>query len=219
MTEISAVGNDVSLTAVSLTITNEISYEKWEQVVNQLMITEAAAPWWLGDLLRYGEHRYGEKYAQAVEMTGRSVATLTNWVWVANQYPPSKRRENLSWSIHRELAPLEPDERERWLDAAESEQWSKAELRQQIRMTPSGDSPHVTRPPRALPTGDNGSSIQNVEVETSDRICWVVKVTTPVTSDLDTVDSRIRRSAESLEAVLVALKQDPEINVYIATDE
>jgi hypothetical protein len=217
MSELSTLSSDVSLSPTSLTVVGELDYERWEQIVNQLMVTEAAAPWWLGDLLRYGEAAHGEKYAQAVEMTGRSVATLTNWMWVAERYPPSKRRADVSWSIHREIAPLPPEDREKWLDAAENESWTKAELRRQIRLTPTGDTPHVrpTEQRNQLPSGGNDNEI---EVVTPDRMCWKIQVTVPETADIVAVDGRIRRSAEALEAVLKSLRQDPEVSVYNDTE-
>jgi DNA modification methylase len=44
-----------------------------------------------------------------------------------------RRRTNLSWSHHREVAPLEPGEQDYWLDIAETEGLSRKELRNRIK--------------------------------------------------------------------------------------
>src|SRR5439155_4630154 len=50
---------------------------------------------------------------------------------------PSRRRENLSWSSHREVASLEAREQDRWLDRAErgdgpDQPWRRARLREAL---------------------------------------------------------------------------------------
>jgi hypothetical protein len=40
-----------------------------------------------GDALNYGETRYGERYSQAMEVTGHSYQSLANYAWVAKAVP------------------------------------------------------------------------------------------------------------------------------------
>jgi hypothetical protein len=54
-------------------------------------------------------------------------------VYVASRFEISRRRENLSWSHHAELAAYEPVQQERWLDHAESNRLSVLALRQALR--------------------------------------------------------------------------------------
>jgi hypothetical protein len=91
--------------------------------------------WWLGDWLRYGNARYGEKYARASVITGYDVQTLMNMVYVASRFEPRRRRDALSWSHHAELAALSEAEQERWLSFAESNRISVRSLRQELRAT------------------------------------------------------------------------------------
>ena len=72
------------------------------------------------DWSAYGERWYVETYAQAVDLTGRDYGSLANMTYVAKQVDFSRRREKLSWSHHQEVAPLEPDEQDTWLELAES---------------------------------------------------------------------------------------------------
>jgi N6-adenosine-specific RNA methylase IME4 len=44
-----------------------------------------------------------------------------------------RRRNNLTWGHHREVAPLEPPEQDEWLNEAENNRWSVHELRKALR--------------------------------------------------------------------------------------
>ena len=60
--------------------------------------------------------------------------TITDAKWVAGRFEISRRRENLTWSHHREVAGIEDDaEQDAFLDAAETGGWSKKRLRAEVR--------------------------------------------------------------------------------------
>jgi hypothetical protein len=88
---------------------------------------------WIGDWIRYGSSRWGEKYVEAARVTGYDVASLRNMAWVASQFDPSLRSDKLTWSHHVLLAPLGADEQARWLDRAARERLSVADLRTELR--------------------------------------------------------------------------------------
>src|SRR5215471_4465886 len=79
---------------------------------------EFSVMWWLGDCLRYGERAYGEKYAQALDATDYAYQTIAAAKWVAGRFEISRRRENLTWSHHREVAIEDDAEQDAVLDAA-----------------------------------------------------------------------------------------------------
>lgn len=114
-------------------------FEVWEATFKRLRSAERAVQWWLGDALRFGESRYGEMYSQALEETDYSYQSLADAAWVAGKIETSRRRENLSFSHHKEIAALPPEEQDYWLDEAEPEEGSKRprisrnELRERIR--------------------------------------------------------------------------------------
>jgi hypothetical protein len=120
----------------------ELSFEEWGQDVATAIAMEKALPWWLGDLLNLGENRWGEKYTQAVSITGIAPERLANYAYVAAQI--SFRNEKLSWTHHLVVAKLEPGEQKMWLDTAEANEWSSKELREAVKAhqapTSSGDS-------------------------------------------------------------------------------
>jgi DNA modification methylase len=112
-----------------------LAFEAWEAIGATLQKCEESIQWWRGDWLRYGERSYGETYAQAIDAANASYQTLANEKYVAEHVELSRRRENLSWSHHSEVAALDPREQDAWLDAAQAQGWSQKELRQQIKAT------------------------------------------------------------------------------------
>ena len=48
--------------------------------------------WWIGDWVRYGSVRYGDKYAAAAQVTGYDVQSLMNMSYVASRFDASRRR-------------------------------------------------------------------------------------------------------------------------------
>jgi hypothetical protein len=124
-----------SITA--LKIPRAVTFAEYRRLGHALGRMGKAAQWWYGDWMLVGEQRFGEEYAQAVSETGLDENTLLSAQYVASRFPPARRREVLSWSHHREVAALEPELADKWLDRAEKESWSRAELRRQLR--PAGD--------------------------------------------------------------------------------
>lgn len=75
-----------------------------------------AVQWWLGDWVNYGEATYGETYSQALEATEYEEKTLRNYAYVARNIQMSRRRDNLTFSVHSEIVGLPTaKEQDRWL--------------------------------------------------------------------------------------------------------
>lgn len=95
---------------------------------------EGAVQFWIGDWVNYGESRWGEKYSQALEATGLQLGTLQNYAYVAQNVNASLRSEQVSWTLHKELAPLPPKEQKQWLARAADESMTVADLRTALRL-------------------------------------------------------------------------------------
>jgi N6-adenosine-specific RNA methylase IME4 len=128
------------LTSTGLQITGEPTYDEWAAVGETLKFLESSIQFALGDWLRYGERKWGEKYAQAVAQTGKSEQTLTDYVWVASAVEISSRNENLTFAHHKAVAPLRlaggtPDiEKQRhYLELAQEQDLSVSQFRKLIQ--------------------------------------------------------------------------------------
>lgn len=120
-------------TPKGLIVKGDVPFEAWAAYGQALQLVQEAVHWILGDWLQYGEERYGEKYAQALDATSFSYGTLRNDRWVASRIEPARRRDDLSWSHHQEVSSLEPEQQDFYLEEAERQGWSKRELREAIR--------------------------------------------------------------------------------------
>ena len=93
-----------------------------------------AVHWWIGDWLLFAQRHDGDpRYEQALNDFGFEFSTLQNDRWVAERIEQDRRRPELSWGHHAEVAALEPDEQERWLDKAAQSDWTRSLLRQALR--------------------------------------------------------------------------------------
>lgn len=124
----------VELSYTALTISDpDLPYEAYAEIARAAGRFKTASSWWLGDLVNLGEELYGEKYVPAMEHSGLAYETLSNYAWVCRRIPRSRRRENLRFSHHSEVAFLEPRQQKRWLDAAEESGLTQKQLRLAIK--------------------------------------------------------------------------------------
>jgi hypothetical protein len=114
---------------------------EWAAVGRRLGAMGRCGQWGLGDWIRYGNTKFGERYARAARITGYDVQTLTNMVYVASRFDISRRRENISWSHHETLAALDPIVQDEWLDRAVGEKMSVSDLRLELRRARRGARP------------------------------------------------------------------------------
>lgn len=111
----------------------DLEFPDWVAVGRRLGAVGRGCQWWIGDWIRYGKAKFGERYAQASRVTGYDTQTLMNMVYVSSRFEISRRREVLSWSHHETVAALEPEEQDRWLDLATAQRLSVSDLRIEMR--------------------------------------------------------------------------------------
>jgi len=111
----------------------ELGQAEWLSTGRRLGAIGRCSQWWIGDWIRYGTARWGEKYSEAARVTGYDVASLRNMAWVAAQFDSSLRSDKLSWSHHVLLAPLTTDQQRGWIERAIEERLSVADLRLELR--------------------------------------------------------------------------------------
>jgi len=141
-----------SVTETSLELPVGLDWAQWEQTGEMLGRINRANAWWIGDWVNYGEHSYGEKYAQAIDVTGLEYGTVAQYAWVASKV--TSRLDNLSFSHHQEVAGLEPEDQATWLQRALEAGWSKAQLRAAIKEAKQSTNGHTAIEPEV----EQGSS-------------------------------------------------------------
>jgi hypothetical protein len=112
---------------------SDLGQAEWLSTGRRLGAIGRCSQWWIGDWIRYGTARWGEKYVEAARVTGYDVASLRNMAWVAAQFDLSLRSDKLSWSHHVLLAPLTADQQRDWIERAIEARLSVADLRLELR--------------------------------------------------------------------------------------
>jgi hypothetical protein len=145
------IDNSIALQRSGLIISGPISFHRWEQAGHQLISFAESTAWWIADWLAYGESSFHDRYREAVERTSLSYQTLRNYVWIARRFDLSRRRDNLSFGHHAEVAALDRPEQDYWLRKAEEFGWSRNQLRSNVKASlkernvdKDTDSPQVT---------------------------------------------------------------------------
>lgn len=168
---------------VSLTLTDpDMPYDTWEALGRFLGSIDRRSRWYVGDWLNFGEAIYGEaaaqgvddttktRYSEAERVTGLDHGTLMNIRSVCAKVARARRRTELGFWIHAEVAPLEPEEQVQWLQKAIDEGWTRSELRDAIKTAKAPALDPADPEPDPAPTGE-GLSIGE-RIEAAARNVW-----------------------------------------------
>jgi hypothetical protein len=128
-----ALPRGVEVSKTGLTITAPLTFAEWESLGAGLQSMHKSILFLLGDWLCWGEQRFSEEFSQAIKAKGHAVQTLLNAQWVSSRIEPSRRRENLSWTHHSEVAALPAADQDTLLQQAIDNEWSTRELREAVR--------------------------------------------------------------------------------------
>lgn len=141
----SCLGVEVSAERTRLQIPQDLSLEAWCRLGGRILTVCDSSAWWIGDWLVFGQNQYGDRYRRAMEKTKLDYQTLRNYAWVARKFEPSRRRDRLTFQHHMEVASLSQAEQDHWLDFAVRLNWSRNQLRKQIRASISGEEDDLRR--------------------------------------------------------------------------
>ena len=121
--------------AAALEADADVTIEQYTAGGHFVLFTEAASPFWLADWLLLGEDHpaWQDQIQQAVDFGGRSPEVLDRYKWVAQNVPPVRRRHELSFEHHVQVAQLMPEDQDELLADAVFRRWTVAQLRQEVR--------------------------------------------------------------------------------------
>ncbi|MGA5419731.1 LmbU family transcriptional regulator [Streptomyces lavendulocolor] len=128
-----------------LRLPEDLPLEKWCRIGDQILAVSDSSAWWIGDWLVFGQQKYRDRYQRAMKETLLDYQTLRNYAWVARKFVPRRRRADLTFQHHMEVASLPEDQQDHWLDFAARLKWSKSELRRQIKASTAPDEPSAAR--------------------------------------------------------------------------
>jgi 16S rRNA G966 N2-methylase RsmD len=127
----------IELSPTGMIVNDDLTYKEWSENLARLRTMEGAIQWWIGDSLNYGEHQWGDKYAEAVNES--EVKTWQAYASVAGRYEFTIRMVNLSWSHHQVVAYVPEPRRSELLEDAVTYEWSVAELKRAAKQAKQQD--------------------------------------------------------------------------------
>lgn len=119
------------LTSTGIDIPADTTETQWTELGRALCRLGAAAQWLIGDWLAFGDRRWGKTYEQVAELTGYEVQSLRDMVYVVTHV--SVRTDKLSFSHHKIVAGLAPEDQQAWLTRAIENGASSKQLIAEIR--------------------------------------------------------------------------------------
>ena len=132
--------NKVIFEKNKLIIHDDITIDEWKELGRGLKQIEGSVQFWIGDWARFGEKRgFTGKYTdpkvydELEEITGLERKTLCGYKGISESIESSLRREDLSFSHHKEVASLPREKQEKFLQLASEKDLSVRELREEIR--------------------------------------------------------------------------------------
>ncbi len=126
------------LTETSYQLPDNLNLGEWLAIGETLQRMERSVMWWLGDWWRFGQRKYGEMASQASrdmvkDVTGHAYKTVANAASVAEKFEFSRRRENVPFTHHAEVASLPVAEAEALLDEVEQTGLGTRDLREKVK--------------------------------------------------------------------------------------
>lgn len=113
----------------------DISDDEYEALGRALGQLHRQVQFGIGDYILDGERLKGERAYQLQESLGISEEQRRQYVRVAERIPFERRRKELTWAHHREVAAMEPEDQDAWLERAVVNKWNKAEMLALLRPT------------------------------------------------------------------------------------
>lgn len=137
--EVVEIEKGFKLTVNGVTVSGQPAFARWASVARTMRIAEKAAPFAIGDILNYGEARYGEEAAQIIDAaSGWSLSTIGVYCWLSKRIALAIRRmDRLTIRHHLAVAALTPAKQKLWLQRAANddgdEPWTVKQLAEALR--------------------------------------------------------------------------------------
>lgn len=138
MTELAAFAaleHSGALTRVGLRLPVDTSQDEYEALGFALGEMHRAVQFAVGDYILDGEKLFGQAAYQLQESLGISEEQRRQYTRVAERIPFERRRRELTWAHHREVAAMGPAEQDAWLERAVVNAWTKNDLVANMRPT------------------------------------------------------------------------------------
>lgn len=121
------------ITPTGVTFDAGLSIDEWAELGERLERHDRGLRWIVGDWLVYGSETFGARAAVIADSLSLATGSVANAASVCRRVPHDRRRPELSFSHHEEVAHLDETGQQRMLDTAVKEGLSRSVLRQLVQ--------------------------------------------------------------------------------------
>ena len=114
-------------------LADDLPFEEWKRILLKLVAVDDATHWCLGDALAHGQRYDWGEFKLVGDELGIEYARAKDLAYAARHVHLSIRRADLSWSHHRVVAPLGPEEQRRMLAHAVAERFTVRQIKEAVR--------------------------------------------------------------------------------------
>lgn len=177
---------------IGLKLDDETPIEESLRILDWTQALSDHVGFMIGDVLNFGQTKWGTKYTAALNQTGRALSTLKGYAEASRKIPVEKRVSALTFSHHREMLRL-PEGK---LDSVLKEVGAQAEkgnapTTKELRFKVNKLTPH-TKPKKA--TSGKGKKSKKPKVETPPY-----EPTAEEQSQLDECESELEAAVEAIK--------------------
>lgn len=122
----------VTETSTGLIFREDTPFEVWGSLTARLIRAHKRLEFALADAINFGR-RYGERYAHWVHESQLSDSSLHTLAYVGRRIESCRRRQDISFAHHAEVASLPPKMQDALLDLASENGWKRDEVRKAAR--------------------------------------------------------------------------------------
>lgn len=105
LTALQRMTRKIKLELDGLVVLEPLTWDEWAAQATAFQAADRALPFFLGDLVNYGEDRWGDEIWQVIDRyVGQR--TAKNYAWVCRRFPRGQRRSDLTMGHHAEVASI-----------------------------------------------------------------------------------------------------------------
>lgn len=108
------IASDINLTSIS--VREDTTLEEWRDQFLKIERGTRKLLWYLGDLAAFGISKWPQAVKEFLEASDFEKTTIEGAAWVCRNIEPSRRRDDVSFSVHKEVAGLLPAQQDEWLE-------------------------------------------------------------------------------------------------------
>lgn len=146
-----------------LEIRGRLSWEAWASRMRDVKRFHQKFPFYVGDLILYGEQYFHEKSSQMINETGLAHETLMNYKMVAKRIP-AEERADVPFTVYQDIASLPRRERDKIVTGFQAGTMKRADIRALKASANGNGASEPEKPPDVLTALENAVASAYVTV-------------------------------------------------------